>query len=86
MPTDYKISVKEYYRISKKNDLEIETDKMWHLKTTTVPVIVGALGKVKKDTDKHIDKITVCPSLYEIQKHYFAKLRGLSKYIGPSDN
>ena len=30
---------------------------MWQLKTTTVPVIVGVLGRIKKETDKHIDKI-----------------------------
>ena len=36
---------------------------MWHLKTTTVPVIVGALGMIKKGTDKHINKIPVSFSL-----------------------
>ena len=41
---------------------------MWHLKTTNMPVIVGALGMIKKGTDKHINKIAGSPSLYEIQK------------------
>ena len=40
---------------------------MWYLKTTTVPVILGALGMIKKETDKHIYKIPGSPNLYEIQ-------------------
>ena len=41
---------------------------MWHLKTTTEIVIVGALYIVKKNTDKYTNKISGSPSLCEIQK------------------
>lgn len=37
-------------KLSKYKDLEIE-EKMWHLKTKTLPVVIGALGLIKKDTD-----------------------------------
>ena len=30
---------------------------MWGLKTIAVPVVIGALGVVKKGVEKHIDKI-----------------------------
>ena len=36
---------------NKYKDLKIEIEKMWHLKTTMVLVIVGALGMFKKGTD-----------------------------------
>ena len=68
MPRDDNISVKEYNKISKYKDLEMEIEKMWHLKTTTVLGIVWALDIIKKRTDKHINKIINSPSLYEIQK------------------
>ena len=68
VPTDNNISVKEYNKISKYKDLEKEIEKMWHFKTTTVPLIVGALCMIKKGTDKQMNKIPGCPSLYEIQK------------------
>ena len=68
VPTDNNISVKEYNKISKKNDLDIEIEKIWHLKTTAMLVIVGARGIIKKGTDKHIIKIPDSPSLYHIQK------------------
>ena len=41
---------------------------MWHLKTTTMPVIVRVLSISKKGIDKHINKISGSPSLYEIQR------------------
>ena len=41
---------------------------MRHLKTTTVLVVVGALGMIKKGTDKRVNKLLGSPSRYEIQK------------------
>ena len=49
---------------------KMKLKKMWQLKTTTIPVIVGALGMIKKETDKHIKKIPYCPRLYEILKKF----------------
>ena len=48
----------------------MEIKKIWHLKTTTVPVIVGDLGMTKKETDKHISEIPGSLSQYEIPKKY----------------
>ena len=64
-----------YDEISKEKDKEIEIfKKMWHLKTTIVPVIVGALAMIKKNTDKCINKITSSPNQYKIQNLHFVKL------------
>ena len=52
--TGNNVSAKEYNRISKYKDLEIEIEKMWHLKINTMPVIVGALDMIKKGTDKKL--------------------------------
>ena len=41
---------------------------MWHLKTTTVPVIVEALSRIKKERKKHFNKIHDSSSLCEIQQ------------------
>ena len=49
-------------------DLEIEIQKMWHLKTQTVPVIVVALGMIRKGTEKLLAKLPGSPSLGEIKK------------------
>ena len=47
---------------------------MWHLEIATMTVIVGALGMIKKETDKCIDKIPGIPSLYETEKLPFGEL------------
>ena len=46
----------------------IKIEKMRHLKTDTVSVIVGVLGMMKKWTDKHINSKPGSYSQYEIQK------------------
>ena len=43
--SDSNISAKEFEKLSKYKDLEIEIAKMWKMKT--IPVIVGALGMIK---------------------------------------
>ena len=48
---------------------------MWGLKTITVPVVIGALGVVKKGIEKHIDKIPGKINITELQK--IALLGGL---------
>ena len=37
-------------------------------KTKTIPVVIRALGMIKKGTQNFIDQITVKPSLQEMQK------------------
>ena len=58
---------KVFEKLSKYKDLEIEIEKMWHLKTKTLPVVVGALGLIRKGTADFIDKIPGSPSLSEVQ-------------------
>ena len=49
--------------------MEMEVEKMWHFKTTTVmPVISGGSDMFKKGTDKHINELSGSSSLWEIQK------------------
>ena len=55
MPSDSNISV-EFEKLSKYKDLEIEIAKMWKMKTKTIPVIVGALGMIKKGTQKYFNE------------------------------
>ena len=49
--------------------LNEEKAEIWHLKTTTVPVIVTALDMIKEETDKLINKMPGSPSCYEMQKN-----------------
>jgi len=48
VPLDANTSVKITEKLNEYKDLEIEIERMWWLKTTTVPVVIGALGTIKK--------------------------------------
>ena len=49
-------SVKVSEKLSEFKDLEIEIYRMWGMKTKTIPVVIGALGLVKKGLVKFIDQ------------------------------
>ena len=68
VPANKNISLKEFQKLSKYKDLEIEVTKMLKLKTKTIPVVIGALGMIKKGTQNFIDQIPGKLSLQEMQK------------------
>ena len=41
---------------------------MWQLKTSIIPIVVGALGLMKKETVKHLEKIPGKQNLAKTQK------------------
>ena len=48
------IYTKETEKLSQYKDLEIEVSGMWKVGTKIVPVIIGALGKIKKGLDQNL--------------------------------
>ena len=68
MPSDGNISSKEFKKLSRYKDLEIEIAKMCKMKAKTIPVIVGAIDIIKKGTQKYVNEILENLSLSGIQK------------------
>ena len=68
VPSDKNISVKTAEKLSKYKDLEIEIERMWGLKCKTIPVVIGALGVIKKGISKEIGKIPGNINITELQK------------------
>ena len=66
VPTDRNSALKEIEKKSKYKELEIQ--RMWHMKTMVIPVVVGALGTVKKGMVKNIEKVAKRAKVTEIQK------------------
>ena len=54
VPSDGNIALKEMEKKGKYKDLELEIQTMWHMKTVVIPVVVGALGTVKKGMVENI--------------------------------
>ena len=65
---DTNTSVKATQKFTKYKDLEMEVERMRGLKTTTVPVVMGALGTIKKYMGNCSNKIRGNINIHELQK------------------
>ena len=69
IPTEKNTSVKVTEKLSKYlEDLEIEIERMWGMKATTIPVVIGALGLIKKGLEKYTKQIPGNIKISELQK------------------
>ena len=69
IPAERYTSVKMIEKLSKHKDLKIEIFfRMWGLKTEAVPVVIGALGRVKKGLGEYVEKIPGNINIEELQK------------------
>ena len=59
VPSDRNITLKEIKKKSKYKDLELEIQRLWHMKTIVIPVVVGELGTVKKGIVENIRKVYI---------------------------
>eukprot|EP00795_Rhopilema_esculentum_P005749 gene5749-11015_t len=68
IPSERNVSIKEVENLSKYKDLEIEVTKMWEMKTSTVLIVVGALGLAKRGLEKYASQIPGHIQIEELQK------------------
>ena len=69
IPTEKNTSVKVTEKLSKYKDLEIEIERMWGMKATTIlAVVIGALGLIKKGLEKYTKQIPGNIKISELQK------------------
>ena len=54
VPSDRNTSTKVSEKLSKYKDLEIETTRMWAMRTETAPLIVGALELIRGGMDQNL--------------------------------
>ena len=69
VPGDTRIKTKEEDKILTYQDLKREIKKLWNLRSVkVVPIVVGALGAVTPDFQKHLDEVDCDLSISQIQK------------------
>ena len=61
VPDDGNVMMKEAEKILKYKDLEIDVNRMWNVKTMSVPIIIDALETLKKDSAKNTELISGKP-------------------------
>ena len=68
IPSDRNIALKEIEKKSKYKDLELEIQRMWQMKTEVIPVVVGALGTIKKGMVENIKRVSERANVTETQQ------------------
>ena len=57
VPADQRINLKESEKKNKYLDLARELKKLWNMKVTIVPIVIGALGTVTKELLKGLEDL-----------------------------
>jgi len=65
---DRNVIKREAEKILKYEDLTIEIQRMWNVKTKMIPVIIGAIGTISKSFRKHVSYIPRKHEVKELQK------------------
>ena len=68
IPADRNVVQKEAEKKLKYNSLCIEIQRMWNLKCTVVPVIIGATGIVTRSLKKNLETVPGKHSIDSVQK------------------
>ena len=67
-PCDTNVWKKEAEKISKYGPLKVELQRMWKCSCVVVPVVIGGLGAVSKNVEKHLMNIPGSPQVKMCQK------------------
>ena len=68
VPKDTHIADKEREKIEKYQHLRLEIQRMWNIKASVVPVVVGALGATSNNLEKHIEEISGKNKILQLAK------------------
>ena len=56
IPADHRIEIYQQRKIENNQDLKRELQKLWNLKTSIVPIVIGALGTIPKSLEKRLNE------------------------------
>ena len=62
VPSERNTSVKVVEKLSKYKDSENEIARMWKMETETIPVVIGALGSLRRDWTNILRKFQAQPA------------------------
>ena len=59
LPTDHRVKLKENEKKDKCLDLACELKKLWNMKVTIIPIVIGALGTVTEGLVKGLEDLEI---------------------------
>ena len=76
VPVDKRVKLKESEKKDKYQDLGRELKKLWNMKVTVIPFVIGALGKITKGLIKGLEDLEIRKQMKTIQ------ITALSTFVG----
>ena len=67
VPADHRIEVSQQRKIENFQDLKRELQKLWNLKISMAPVVIGAFGTIPKSLEKHRNELNVEINISQMQ-------------------
>ena len=67
VPVDHRIKLKENEKKDKYVDLDRELKKLWKIKVTIIPIVIGALGTVTKGLIQGLGDLKITGRVETIQ-------------------
>ena len=89
VPADHRINLKENEKKDKYLDLARELKKLWNMKVTIVPIVIGALGTITKGLLKGLEDLEVGGRVETIQttaKTDVKNSRGVNNNNNPNNS
>ena len=59
VPADHRLEIKESRKRDKYLDLASELKRLWNMKVTMIPVVIGALGTVPKELERGLEELEI---------------------------
>ena len=67
VPADHRVKFKKGEKKNKYLDLARELKKLWNMKVTKIPIVIGALGTIPKGLIKGLEDLEIRGQLVTIQ-------------------
>ena len=87
LPVDHNINTKKLEKITKYEGLRLQVQSLWNVKATVIPFVIGALGTICDNLEKHLRAIGISITISCLQG---AALLGtafiLTRFIGISES
>ena len=66
VPAD-QIKISQERKTENYQDLKRELQKLWNIKISIVPIVIGALGTIPRSLEKHVDKLNAEVNISQMQ-------------------
>ena len=67
VPADHRVEISQQRKTKSYQDLKRELQKLWSLKTSIVPIVIGALGTTTKSLEKHLNELNAEVKISQMQ-------------------